>query len=177
MLKRLQVKVRTPSPPAPEHPPSSELPLKTPSNVLKLNRLQKQRQKETSPTDRAVQKIIRGCQIAIHNAALLRKENSRLRNENGRRKRKQAIHRKFIQTGGSITVEEGITYTKARQTRRRNQVTHKEAEEEVPDIDRPIQAAVDATIPVTIPATQKRASPKYSTYSIIRHTTRTCLRK
>jgi len=45
-----------------------------------------------------------------------------------------------------MTVEEGITYAKARQTRRRNQVTHKEAEEEVPDMDRPVQAAVGAQL-------------------------------
>ena len=115
--------------------------------------------------------------MAMHNAALLREENSRLRDENGRRKRKQAIRRKFIQTGGSITIEEGITYAKAHQTRRRNQVTHKEAEEEVPDIDRPVQAAVVAAIPVTIPATQKRASPKCSICGIIGHTARTCLGK
>jgi hypothetical protein len=42
VLERLQVRIRTPSPPPiAEHPPSSAQSLKTPSNILELERLQK----------------------------------------------------------------------------------------------------------------------------------------
>ena len=108
VLCRLQTKIRTPSPPpTPIQPPN--LPLKTPVNIVELDSLQRKRQREISPTDQALQKIIKGCQMAIHNATLLQEENSRLRAENGRQKRKRA-RRAFIQTGGTMTIGEGMTH-------------------------------------------------------------------
>jgi hypothetical protein len=116
VLTRLQVRIRTPSPPpVPEGPPSSALPLKTPSNIIELDRLQRRHQNRTSPTDQALQKIIKGCQMAMHNAVLLSDENSRLRAENARQKRKRTQRRAFIQTGGTMTIGEGLANIEARQ--------------------------------------------------------------
>jgi len=166
VLKRLQVKIRTPSPPAPEQP-NSVLPLKTPANIVELDHLQRQRQKEISPTDRAVQKIIRGCQIAMHNATLLRDENSRLRDENARQKRKRAYRRAFIQTGGSMTIGEGIACIEARQTRGRNsQKAAKEA--------KTTETPVEETMKPTASVARKRAPPRCSICGSLEHNARKC---
>ena len=106
----------------------------------------------------------------MHNAVILRKENSRLRDENTRRKKKQAYRRAFIQTGGTLIIEEGITRTEARQKRRGNQGAHQEAEGEHPAVEVPPQAAVETTAPIT----RKRAQPKCSVCGSIEHNARTC---
>jgi hypothetical protein len=131
VLSRLQVKIRTPSPPpAPlEQPSSSNLPLKTPSNIIELEGLQKRRQKVLSPTDRALAKIVKGCQLAMHTAILLHNENSQLRAENARQKRKRAQRRAFIQTGGTMTIGEGLANIEARQKPQRGRKARPEAEE------------------------------------------------
>ena len=53
VLRRLQTKLQTPSPPPTPNQPLS-LPLKTPVNIVELNSLQRKRQREISPTDRAL---------------------------------------------------------------------------------------------------------------------------
>ncbi len=52
--------------------------------------------------------------MAMHNGVLLHEENSRLRAENARQKRKRA-RRAFIQTGGTMTIGEGMGYIKVPQ--------------------------------------------------------------
>jgi hypothetical protein len=118
VLNQLQVVLRTPSPPpapALSAPLSSTLPLKTPANIAELERIQKRQQKAVSPSDRAHQKIVKACQLAMHNAVLLGEENSRLRTENARQKKKRAQRRAFIQTGGGMTIGEGIAQLEASQ--------------------------------------------------------------
>ncbi len=63
VLTRLRIRVRTLSPLPTLIQLSSTLPLKTPSNVIELDRLQRQRQRinTTSLIDRNLQKIIKGC--------------------------------------------------------------------------------------------------------------------
>ncbi len=165
VLARLQVKVRTPSPPpsTSEQPPSSTLLLKTPANVLELDRLQRLRQLRTSPTDRALQKIIKGCQMTMHNAALLHEENSRLRAENGRQKRKRAQRRVFLQTGGAMTIGEGMASVETHQEDRRGREPPQEAEEGEAG---PAEA--------TAPQARKRAQPKCSVCGSIEHNARRC---
>ncbi|EAQ88445.1 hypothetical protein CHGG_05064 [Chaetomium globosum CBS 148.51] len=152
VLCRLQTRIRTPSPPpTPIQPPS--LPLKTPANIVELDSLQRKHQREISPTDQALQKIIKGCQMAMHNATLLQEENSRLRAENGRQKRKRA-RRAFIQAGGTMTIGEGMTHIEASQNAlqkgQRSQEARREVEGEAGPSD------------TTAPKARKRAQPKCS---------------
>lgn len=165
VLRRLQTKIRTPSPPpAPEQPPS--LPLKTPANLFELDSLQRKRQREISPTDQALQKIVKGCQIAMHTTVLLREENSRLRAENARQKRKRA-RRAFIQTRGTMTIGEGMTSVealqKARQKGEGSQIPPQEVVEG--------EAGPSET---TAPRTQKRTQPKCSVCGSVGHNARKC---
>ena len=53
--------------------------------------------------------------MAMHHAVLLVEENSRLRTENGRQKKKRAQRRAFLQTGGGMTIGEGIAQLEASQ--------------------------------------------------------------
>ncbi len=94
--------------PPPTETPSSTLLLKTPANMLELDRLQRRRQLGVSLADRALQKYHQRLPMTMHNATLLLEENSRLRTENTRQKRKRAQRRVFLQTGGAMTVEEGM---------------------------------------------------------------------
>jgi hypothetical protein len=169
VLSRLQVKIRTPSPPpAPlEQPSSSNLPLKTPSNIIELEGLQKRRQKVLSPTDRALAKIVKGCQLAMHSAILLHNENSQLRAENARQKRKRAQRRAFIQTGGTMTIGEGLANIEARQKPQRGRKARPEAEEGE------AATAVTAVSLARSPA-RTRAQPKCSICRSIEHNARTC---
>ena len=151
VLTRLHIKIRTPSPPSIFEQSNSILPLKTPSNIIELDHLQKQREKRISPTDRVFQKIIKGCQMTMHNAVLLRDENSRLRAENARQKKKRAQRRAFLQTGGTMTIEEGMAIIEAREEDRGGQELRQEAER-------------GETVPVetTAQVARKRAQPKCS---------------
>jgi len=62
----------------------------------------------SSPIDSAFQQLVKGCKMAMHNAIILAEENRQLQAENARQKRKRAIKRSFIQSGGVLTVQEGI---------------------------------------------------------------------
>ncbi|EAQ87051.1 hypothetical protein CHGG_08304 [Chaetomium globosum CBS 148.51] len=108
-------------------------------------------QREISPTDQALQKIIKGCQMAMHNATLLQEENSRLRAENGRQKRKRA-RRAFIQTGGTMTIGEGMTHIEASQNARQKGQGSQEARREV-------EEGEVGPSDTTAPKARKRASP------------------
>lgn len=165
VLRRLQTKIRTPSPPpASEQPPS--LPLKTPANLLELESLQRKRQREISPSDQALQKIVKGCQMAMHTAVLLHEENTRLRAENARQKKKRA-RRVFIQTGGTMTIREGMTHIEASQKAPQKGQGSQEARREVEEGE----AGPSDT---TAPKVQKRAQPKCSVCGSLEHSARKC---
>ena len=168
VLNRLQIAVRTPSPPAPELPAplSSTLPLKTPANIAELERIQKQRQKAISPTDRAFQKMVKGCQMAMHHAVLLVEENSRLRTENGQQKKKRAQRQAFLQTGGGITIREGIAQLKASQAPPKR--SYQKASE-VPVAGGGAEGPSSSELQV-----QKRAPLRCSIYRSTEHNTRKC---
>ena len=77
VLSRLQLKLRTPTPPASETAIAATP--KTPYTVAQLAQeyttikgLLKRRSKSPlSPTERALKRVVKGCQMAIYNAALL----------------------------------------------------------------------------------------------------------
>ena len=173
VLGRLQTKIRTPSPPpAPEQPPS--LPLKTPANLFEFEYLQRRR--ETSPTGQSLQKMIKGCQMAMHNGILLQEENSRLRAENARKKKKQA-RRAFIQTGGTMSIEEGMTHVEAPQKGPGRRQKGPGRRQEVQSSQKPpeeVEGGEAGPLETTAPLARKRAPPKCSLCNSLEHTARTC---
>ena len=60
----------------------------------------------------ALDQLVKGCQLAMHNAVLLAAENKQLRDENSRQKRKRAQKKKFIATRGVLTMQEGLDRSK-----------------------------------------------------------------
>lgn len=119
VLSRLNV--RTPSPllqPTTLDPQGSgsQLLAKTPHNITELEAqvkaLQKHRTRaaheQASPTDQAVRYLVKGCQMAMHGAALVSEENERLRSENQRQRRKRDMRRSYVAHGGVLAVEKGL---------------------------------------------------------------------
>jgi hypothetical protein len=53
----------------------------------------------------------------MYNATILAEENRQLRAENACQKRKRAIKRSFIQSGGVLTVQEGIELVETAENR------------------------------------------------------------
>ncbi|EKG09025.1 hypothetical protein MPH_14000, partial [Macrophomina phaseolina MS6] len=103
---------KTPSPP---HTPNGEAPpwtSETPHTIAQLEQQARlvrdliQRQSQ-SPTSQAVNQLIRGCQMAMHLAVVLAKENSELRKESQRRKQKQQYRRRYIAQGGVLQAQQG----------------------------------------------------------------------
>lgn len=64
-----------------------------------------------SPLSRAIQQIVKGCELALYEAALLKAENAELRVENNRRKERQQQPRYFIATGGALQVTQARQLT------------------------------------------------------------------
>jgi hypothetical protein len=60
-------------------------------------------QSAPSPTELALNKLVKGCQITMHSAVPLAHKNERLHIENQRLKRKQGKQRLFITKGGIRT--------------------------------------------------------------------------
>ncbi len=112
----------------------------------------------------------------MHNAVLLHKENLRLRAENARQKRKRQ-RRAFIQTGGSITIGEGVSSTAA--VRQKAQKAAPKAPK-VPKAPKAQEAHVEArrggetTAEAIMPMAQKRAPRRCSACNSTEHTARTC---
>ena len=91
VFSQLNIQLRTPTPPTSRGSDSSRnFTSKTPQTLKQLRRqalsIKKLRQKRSQPpptsSDRAFQQLIKGCEIAIYNAALLTKENNDLRAAN-----------------------------------------------------------------------------------------------
>ena len=113
VLARLQITVQTPTPPPPPIIPM-QWEAETPHNLTELRQqtmllqgLLRGSHSPPSPTIRAVNQVVKGCQLAMHGAALLASENEQLRIANARQKAKRGGKRAFIATGGILTMEEG----------------------------------------------------------------------
>jgi hypothetical protein len=112
VLSKLNSYLRTPTPPPP--PPTKQAPWvpETPHNIQELESqakavrdfVQRRTAGSSSPTDRAVRQLVKGCQMAMHSAVLLADENKRLRAANERQTKKRAVRRSYIAKGGVLTV-------------------------------------------------------------------------
>ena len=117
VLSRLNISLRTPTPPS-SRPSSrsSQFTPKTPRTVIQLQKqssmlkdLLKQRSNSPpSPLKTMLDQIIKGHCIALHNTALLAKENANLHAANEKVVKKHARSTKQIPCKEGLTVEEGL---------------------------------------------------------------------
>ena len=63
-------------------------------------------QSPSTPAIQAVNQLIKGCQIAIHNVPILTAENRQLQAANARVQKKRAKKRVFVGGGGTLTAQE-----------------------------------------------------------------------
>jgi hypothetical protein len=119
-LSKLHTQFKTPIPPSTSHannaPASTqawafETPHDTAQLVLQANAMK--RTALPTPTNRALDQLVKGCQLAMNSAVLLAEENRQLHSENKRQKKKRAKRRAFIATGGVLTLQEGLDRSQA----------------------------------------------------------------
>jgi len=116
VLQKLNTQLRTPTPPPAIVAEESKWVPETPHNIKELelqtqvikDYIKRRTKTPPSPTDIALNQLVKGCQIAMHSAVLLAEENRQLRTENARQKRKKLVRRQYIATGGVLTAQEGI---------------------------------------------------------------------
>ncbi len=116
VLSKLNSHLQTPTPPPPSLTKQAPWVPETPHNIQELELqakaigdfVQRCTAGSTSPTDRAVQQLIKGCQMAMHSAVLLADKNKKLWAANKRQKKKRATQRLYIAKGGVLTVQEGL---------------------------------------------------------------------
>jgi hypothetical protein len=86
----------------------------TPHNLTQLEHqvaaikgfLKRRSKSPPTPTDQALNQLVKGCQIAIQGAALLAAENEKLRAANERQKQKRQLKRQYISQSTTLTAME-----------------------------------------------------------------------
>ena len=68
----------------------------------------RRRRTTVSSSDSAFERLIKGCEMAMQNAAILKAENAALRAANGRKKRQQTTKCKAIEKDGILTINKGL---------------------------------------------------------------------
>jgi hypothetical protein len=162
VLEKLNIYILMPTPPPSRASQSTNSSwLATPYTLRQLHKQASSVKKllnrrSESPSQIAIQQLIKGCEMAMHSAALLAKENHDLRaaNEKEKQKRKQSKHQ--------MTPNEGLSIQEARDLiQARN-----EQDNEIggPSID-------SALLPLEPP---KRAPPRCTNCFIVGHTRTRC---
>ena len=122
VLSILQIEPKTLTPPGSSHGShSSSWTPKTPRNLRQFQRqsrvveqyLKRRTISPESPAKQALGQLIKGCHLAIHNAALLIDENAALRTANQRQQRKRSKPVSSISQGGILTLQEGQLRTQS----------------------------------------------------------------
>ncbi|ODM16160.1 hypothetical protein SI65_08594 [Aspergillus cristatus] len=114
VLSKLNIRLRTPTPPGSR--PTSRSSIFSPKTPANVNELLKQassikaflKQRSNSPptpSKTALNQLIKGCQIAMHNGILLEQENKQLRAENTVQKQKRAHINRHIAYEEDISVQ------------------------------------------------------------------------
>jgi hypothetical protein len=117
VMEKLSIRLRTP--PLPASRPGSRLSTwspKTPANPKQLNRqassvktlFSRRLQSPPTPSDRAFNQIVKACQLAMHNAAILTEENRTLRAENAVQKQKRKKTTKRVAHTEGFSTEEAM---------------------------------------------------------------------
>jgi hypothetical protein len=61
-----------------------------------------------SPTEAALDQLVKGCTMAMNSAILLAEENRQLRAVNAKQVKKRAKRRTFLATSRTLTIQEGL---------------------------------------------------------------------
>jgi len=154
------MKTSTPSTTSHSNQSASWIP-ETPHNIKELklqtwalkHLLRHHSQSPPSPANQALNQLVKGCQIAMHNAVLLAQENKELQAANQRQKRKRNAPRSYIATGGILTGAEGLQRAQEADQRQEGVVAQADLQP------------------------QKRAPPTCSTCNIVGHTRVQCSRR
>jgi hypothetical protein len=124
VLSTLNAPVQTPTPPPPEQQLQAYTAI-TPRNVLDLQQqaalikhgLKRRRRTQSppSPTEQAINQIVKGCQLAMNSALLLASQNEQLMAENHRQKAKRAKKHAYVFKRGIHTRVDVENQTKSQQ--------------------------------------------------------------
>jgi hypothetical protein len=164
VLSKLNIHLKTPTPPGSA---GSIFSPKTPQNLLQLQKqassikalIKKRSQSPPTPTDRALNQLIKGCELAMNSAIFLAHENSALRAENEKKRQKRARTNRWVSNQGGISVEEAL-----------------QASQASPEV---VEPAIPP--PVEVPAAplqpRRRAPPTCSDCRNIGHTRSNCLNR
>src|SRR5450432_2354198 len=162
VLSKLNTQLRTPT------PPPLPLPLpaldqgpwipETPHNTTQLelqskaikDYIKRRTKSPPSPTDLALNQLVKGCEMAMNSAVLLREEVRQLRAENERQKKKRAKRRSYIAIGGVLTVQEGL------------------------DLSQIANEGLQGGVAIQEATVKTRAPRTYSMCKSLSHTARTC---
>src|SRR5450432_3835371 len=116
VLAKLNTQLRTPTPPpasaikqgpwAPETPHNTAQ-LELQSKAIK-DYLKRRTKSPPSPTEAALNQLVKGCEMAMNSAILLVEENRQLQAINAKQVKKRAKRRTYIATGGTLTIQEGL---------------------------------------------------------------------
>lgn len=152
VLSKLKIKLKTPTPPSSSGSNQSFYLGKTPANLYQLNRQKEQLHElqnqamSSAVAESMLGKVIKGAEIAMQNAVLLQDQLQCYQTASEYQKKKKAIPRKFIQDGGSLTVDGAL-----------QKIQEKEAEIEI-----------EAQVP------RQRRPPTCSNCNIMGHTRLKC---
>ena len=122
VLSQLQIENKTPTPPGSSHGSHTSCwSPKTPRTLRQFERqsrtvqkyLQRRTKSPESPAKQALNQLIKGCHLAIHNAVLLTDENVQLRTANEKQRKKRSKPLKSISKGGILTMQEGQIRTQS----------------------------------------------------------------
>jgi hypothetical protein len=115
VISKLDIRLRTPTPPVSLGSESSRnFTPKTPFTEKQLRRqassvkalLCTGSRSPPSPSNRALNQLVKGCQLAMHNGILLAKENNELRAANEKKKQKRTRSKRQIPQEESLSVSE-----------------------------------------------------------------------
>jgi hypothetical protein len=87
----------------------------TPHNIRQLEQqvatvkgfIQRRSKSPPTPTDTALNQLVKGCELAMQSVVLLAAENERLRIANERQKRKRQLKRRYISRENALSAAEG----------------------------------------------------------------------
>src|SRR5450432_2092852 len=107
--------MRTPTPPLAPLGPERWIPetlhntaqLELQSQAIK-DYLKRRTKSPPSPTEAALDQLVKGCELSMNLTVLLTEEVRQLRAVNAKQVKKRARRRTFIATGGTLTIQEGI---------------------------------------------------------------------
>jgi hypothetical protein len=161
VLAKLNTQLQTPTPPPATALDQGPWIPETPRNTAQLelqskaikDYIKRRTKSPPSPTDLALNQLVKGCQMAMNSAVLLAEENRQLRAENAKQKKKRAKRRSYIATGGVLTVQEGL---------------------ELSQIAIPVPEVPESSIATAEPTVRTRAPRTCSICRSQSHTARTC---